>query len=69
MPFSCLEYHEMELTSWAPKPYSVTLWILTALQLHCAGLDVHGEVHEVHWAGQNEGQPGRNSKKEVTLVY
>lgn len=44
----------------------MTLETLTALQLHCAGLDVHGEVLEVHWAGQNEGQPGRYSKKEVT---
>lgn len=42
---------------------------LTALQLHRAGLDVHGEVLEVHRAGQNQGQPGRDRKKEVTSAY
>lgn len=46
-----------------------SLETLTALQLHRAGLDIHGEVLEVHWAGQNEGQPGRDSKKEVTSAY
>lgn len=42
---------------------------LTALQLHRAGLDVHREVLEVHWAGQNEGQPGRGSKKVKSAYW
>lgn len=41
---------------------------LTAFQLHCAGLDVHWEVLEVHWAGQNEGQSS-GSSKVITSVY
>lgn len=44
------------------------LGTLTALQLHRAGLDVHGEVLEVHRAGQNESQPGRDRKKEARLA-
>lgn len=63
-------------TSWDGVNYLVfqallcdSLETLTALQLHGACLDVHGEVLEVHWAGQNEGEPGRDSKKEVTSTY
>ena len=44
------------------------LGTLTALQLHRAGLYVHGEVLEVHRAGQNESQPGRDRKKEARLA-
>lgn len=59
----------MGLTSCFSRPCSVTLQTLTAFQLHCAGLDVHGEVLEVHWAGQNEGQSEQEQERsDISLL-
>lgn len=30
---------------------------LTTFQLHCASLNIHGKVFQIHWTRQNESQP------------
>ena len=37
---------------------------LTAFKLHCTGLNVHGEILQVHRAGQDESQPEIDRMKD-----
>lgn len=40
---------------------------LTALQLHCARLAVHGEVFQIHGTGEGEGQSAKLRQNKVMV--
>lgn len=42
----------------------VFVWLLTALQLHDAGLHIHGEVLQIHGAGQDQSDSANQQENK-----